>query len=377
MNKILNFLFGFAAFLTAFVVDSKTTYTGDIISGHKVITILDIDDIPDNSFTKLWLRTTQSSIGQYFHVPILVAKGSEQGNRLLLNSGIHGDESNGIRTVQRVLKDIDLSILKGVVVGIPGSNVNGMYNNRREFVNNFETDILTDLNRQFPGNMNNRLAAQKYVRMLWDGVFANNSFTAGVDMHTDTTDNELPNFVYADFTIPYVFRMTELTGADIVKIDLGAGTLGAIENILDYAGIPAITLELGKSKVWQKDQIQRGYDYVFRQMADLGMYPPTEDQANIKAYEEYKSKTFYGNEYSSSGSTNGGYVELHVKNLDVVTNTTKAATVYNVFGDVIEEIYPSFDGIITSVNHYPLNEPGVDIILTIHNSTNPECINGC
>ncbi|OMJ12959.1 hypothetical protein AYI69_g9194 [Smittium culicis] len=333
MVRISSTFCALASFIAYSIVSAETVYTGDIISGHKVVTRLDIDDIPENSLTKLWLRTTHTNVGQRLHVPLLIAKGC--------------------------------------------SNVNGMYNNRREYVNRYEGDILTDMNREFPGKITNRLASQKFVSMIWDGVFSNNSFTAAVDMHTDTSDNELPNFVFADLTIPYVYRMTELTGADVIKIDLGSGTLGAIENILDYDGVPSITLELGKSKSWQKDQIQRGYDYVFRQMADLKMYPPTEDPFVIKAYEEYKAKSYYGNEYDSTGSTNGGFVELHVKNLDIVTTKTKAATVYNVFGDVMEIIYPKFDGVITSFNHYPLNEPGVDIILTIHNSTDPACVNGC
>ncbi|OMJ09999.1 hypothetical protein AYI70_g10597, partial [Smittium culicis] len=82
-------------------VFSETVYTGDVISGHKVISKLDISDLPSNSLTKLWLRMTKSHVGQHLHVPILVAKGASDGKRIVFNSGIHGDELNGIRVVQR------------------------------------------------------------------------------------------------------------------------------------------------------------------------------------------------------------------------------------------------------------------------------------
>ncbi|PVV00041.1 hypothetical protein BB559_000176 [Furculomyces boomerangus] len=374
MVKIVSIL---SAALFATLANAATVYTGDILSGHKVISNLDVTDIPANAVTKLWLRMTKDLVGQSYHVPIIVARGPTDGNRLLLNSGLHGDELNGIRVVQRFFADIDVSKLKGVVVGVPGANINGMYEGQRSYVNKYDTGSLTNLNREFPGNITNRAAGKKFAATLWSGIYGNNNFTAGVDYHTQSSTTKFPNFVYADLTIPYVYRMTELTGADIVKVDVGSGTLGALENVLDEFGTPAITYELGNPKLWEKDQIQRGYDYAFRQMTDLNMYPATTDAAKIATYEAQRKKIYYGNEFQSTYSTQGGFVELYVKVLDQVKKDQLAGRLFNVWGDKVEDYYPKFDGIVLSVGNNPLHEPGASIVNTIHNSTDPKCINGC
>ncbi|PVU85086.1 hypothetical protein BB561_006985 [Smittium simulii] len=211
-------------------VSAKTEYTGDIINGHKVISKLDVSDFPLNSLTKLWLQMPRQVNGQAYHVPIIVAKGKQDGNRFLMNSGLHGDELNGIRVVQKVLHDIDLSKLKGVVVGVPGANVNGMYESTRWFTNKEDSGSHVNLNREMPGEPNKGSFGQRYAAHLWSSVYGSNNFTVVCDFHTTSTSGTFPNFVYADLTVPYVYRITELTGADIVKIDLGVTALGSVES---------------------------------------------------------------------------------------------------------------------------------------------------
>ncbi|PWA01188.1 hypothetical protein BB558_002724 [Smittium angustum] len=373
MVKIVSIL---SSALFATLANAATVYTGDILAGHKVITDLDPSDFPSNSVTKLWLRMPKTITGQPRHVPVIIAKGNSPGNSLMLNSGLHGDELNGIRVVQRVFKDIDTSKLKGTVVGVSGANVDGMENKIREYTNKYDSGILTDLNRQFPGNITNRSAAQKYAATLWASIY-NKNYTAGVDFHTDTTGDALPNYVYADLTIPYVYRMTELTGASVIKIDLGSGTLGALENIWDRFGTPAITYELGSANVWQKDQIQRGYDYVFRQLADLEMYPPTTDTTKIATYEAQRKVMYYGTEEKYGASPTGGFTEYYAKLLDKVVVNQTLATLFNVFGDKVMDFKSEIDGVVDAIGLSPLTQPGTYIFSVIHNSTDPACANGC
>ncbi|PVU92034.1 hypothetical protein BB559_003863 [Furculomyces boomerangus] len=374
MVKIVSIL---SAALFATLANAATVYTGDILSGHKVISNLDVTDIPANAVTKLWLRVTKDVVGQSYHVPIIVARGPTDGNRLLLNSALHGEELNGIRVVQRFFADIDVSKLKGVVVGVPGSNINGMYEGQRYYLNKYDSGSLTNLNREFPGNITNRAAGKKFAATLWSGIYGNNNYTAGVDYHTQSLTTQFPNFVYADLRVPYVYRMTELTGADIIKVDTGESAVGSLEIVLDQFGIPAITYELGAPKRWQKDQIQRGYDFAFRLMTDLNMYPATTDTEKIATYEAQKKKSYYGNEFVSTYSTQGGYVELYTKVNDRVTKDQLVGRLFNVWGDKVEDYYPKFDGVILSIGDNPLHEPGAQIVETIHNSTDPACFNGC
>ncbi|OLY85069.1 N-alpha-acetyl-L-2,4-diaminobutyric acid deacetylase [Smittium mucronatum] len=359
-------------------VCSQTVYTGDILSGHKVISRLDVDDLPYNSYTKLWLRMTLNQIGQSYHVPIIVAKGHCDGKRLLLSTGIHGDELNGIRVVQRVLKDIDTSTLQGVVVGIPQSNVNAMYAGRREFVSHFETGVLTNINRRFPGNSTARLAPDRYVSILWNNVHNVNNFDSVVDFHTQTSNYKFPNFVYADFRVPYVQTMAELTGADVIKIDDGSSALGSVEVVNDASGRPSITYELGSPLLWQKDQIQRAYDYTFRLMANLTMYPANSDSGVVSEFEAYRSKSFYGNAFDFTNINTGGFVERYVDLLDVVHKGQVVGAIFNVFGDKLKDLTNSVDGVVTSIGTSPLLSASDYIINTIYFSNDTKCqYGGC
>ncbi|OMJ18954.1 hypothetical protein AYI70_g5030 [Smittium culicis] len=369
-----------ATFVCALKATIATDYTGDIINGHKVVTRVDVGDFPCGTKTKLWLQANKYKIGQSYYVPVIVARGcncSDTENRFLMSTGIHGDEFNGIRVVHRVLNDIDLEKLSGSVVGVPGVNVNALYEHTRGYYNSYNGGTFTNVNRQFPGNVSNIVAGEKFSAMIWDGVFAKNNYTAAVDFHTQSTSGSFVNYVYADLTIPYVRRMCDLTGADAIKIDKGDGTLGALENVLDAFGTPSITYELGSPLSWQKDQIQRGYDYVFRQLADINMYPPTTDPEAIATYKKQLANIFYGTETVGSSTTTGGFLEIDLKLNDRVVNGTKIGTLYNVFGEKIEEYHSEIDGLLYSLSTHPLREIGAGVFAAIHNSTDPECADGC
>lgn len=54
-------------------------------------------------------------------------RGAKDGPRLLLNSAIHGDENNGIRVVQKIMRGLNPATLTGTVLGVPGLNQVRMY----------------------------------------------------------------------------------------------------------------------------------------------------------------------------------------------------------------------------------------------------------
>jgi predicted deacylase len=48
--------------------------------------------------------------------------GVNDGPKLLLNSGIHGDELNGVRVIQKVMGGLSVGNLSGTVLAVPGLN---------------------------------------------------------------------------------------------------------------------------------------------------------------------------------------------------------------------------------------------------------------
>jgi predicted deacylase len=64
--------------------------------------------------------------GEFWYVPVIVAKGSNAGKRVLLVRVAHGDELNSMAAVQQIFAKLDASTLSGSVIGILGPNRPGL-----------------------------------------------------------------------------------------------------------------------------------------------------------------------------------------------------------------------------------------------------------
>lgn len=87
-------------------------------------------------------------------VQVIVQKAEKPGPTLLVISGIHGDEVNGIEINRRLLFEKRLKPLLGTVIQIPIANVMAFINLDRKFSDG------RDLNRCFPGSAKGSLANQ-------------------------------------------------------------------------------------------------------------------------------------------------------------------------------------------------------------------------
>lgn len=92
---------------------AETIFTGDVLHGIQVISHLSLSSVPPNGVTRYYLRTPAVNGGLDIHLPIWVARGPpdtlQTGKTLSLSSGVHGDEHNSIRVVQRILKELEAS----------------------------------------------------------------------------------------------------------------------------------------------------------------------------------------------------------------------------------------------------------------------------
>src|SRR5215469_7515187 len=68
-----------------------TVYTGDVIDGKKVISALNVSDLEPGKHL-FYFQGVEMPTGQYWYVSVIVAKGPKPGKRILLTSGVHGDE---------------------------------------------------------------------------------------------------------------------------------------------------------------------------------------------------------------------------------------------------------------------------------------------
>jgi predicted deacylase len=355
---------------------AKTIFTGDRIDGDDVITKLDISDVPTNSITRYRFRAAEAQGPFYYDLPIFVARGSADslhtGRKLSLSSTVHGDELSGIRVVQRVFADLKSEVeggkFNGTVIGLPVVNPNGVMHNQRNFYSSSENGMLTNLNRVFPGEDPEDDAAlpEGYAWAVWNELWGNTTnVDIAVDMHTLTIASDGPMWAYADYRLPGVQRLAELTEADIIKVD--PGEPGSIETTWVEHKIPAITLELGGPKVWKPEYIQRGYDFVFRLMDDLAMLPGTYSGGGGHITPDL-SKTYVGNNRVDVACTRAGFAEYLVGYLDDVKKGQEVVRIYNTFGDVIERVMSPETAKVLEIRTDPAVEQGSVVIVLVNRS---------
>ena len=77
----------------------------------EIIKELKISDVPKGAITRYWLQIVSDGMGVPIQVPVIVARGNEDGKILGLTAAVHGNELNGIPATGD--KFLQRDILKG------------------------------------------------------------------------------------------------------------------------------------------------------------------------------------------------------------------------------------------------------------------------
>lgn len=342
----------------------------DAINGIPIIEKLDLDALPRGHIYRFWFKAVDNSIGQAWHVPVIVNRGAKDGPRLLLNSGTHGDELNGIRVVQRVALSVDPAKLSGTIIGIPGLNTTGLLAANRNFILSRDGGYTSDLNRLMPGTENEGDVAARFVGRVWNKVWKGNADYV-IDLHTQSRGTAYPVFVWVDPRNEKARMIAETLAPDIIKYD--PGEKGTAETEFIKQNIPAVTFELGRPNIWQADLINRGVDGLHRVLMKLQMVsePPVPPAPIAQV------TPFLGNESTTLRAKTGGFVELYVGLLDEVQEGQLLARQMNAFGDVVADYKAPHAGKVLSIGDEPVREPGSTIVRLIRWNPSESCKLGC
>ena len=351
------------------VASAKTIYNGDKIDGVPVITKLDVSDLANGKTYRFMFKGADMNIGQSWYVPLIVIKGAHQGPKLLLNTGIHGDELNGSKAVQTIMSNLDPKQLSGTVVGVLQASPNSLSHITRVWHIANDGGYTEDMNRLFPGKENGN-AAQVQAYKLFNNLYLGNADMA-IDLHTQSTDTTYPLFIYADYRLPAIQHLAELIPADQIKIDTGDSDAGALENALDKNNIPAITLEIGQGRIYQQDLINKAVQGINNVMIDAKMIKGTLGATAIS------SGTYIANDMVSVKAAVGGYADVLVKIGDTVQEGQKIAVQRNPFGDVIKEYTAPKTGKVLSIGTGATREPGGLLVRILFQNSDPKCKFGC
>jgi predicted deacylase len=349
-------------------VSAATVLTGDRLDGVPVIERLDVSDAPLGQITRYYFRVTNQASGQGWYVPVLVARGAKPGKKLLLTAAIHGDELNGIDVIHQLFAGLDPARMSGNVVAIPGLNAPGLLNASRNFTPSHGGGGQ-NLNREMPDVRSSEAPGDSvgalYAGRLWSQLFIGNA-DAAIDLHTQSTGTVYPVYVFAETAAAR--RMADLIRPDVIKMD--AGIKGSVENMLNAAGVPAVTLELGAPLVFDREMVRRGLRGVRNVMIDMGITPGSPDLSG--------PEPFLGNRSVDVTASRGGYARILVALGDRVKAGQPVATISDPFGRIIARETAPMDGQVTALATAPTREVGSMLVRILAWSDEEVCkANSC
>ena len=335
-----------------------TVYTGDIVMGKKVVSTLDIDDLPPGQVHKLYFQGVQTPTGQHWLVSVMVVKGARPGKRFTLTSGVHGDEMSSIRAVQMVMEALDPATMSGSVMAVFDIASPALEGMQRRWPDQGRGIGLVDMNREWPGNENGPGAAARQAGLLFNRLLRPNS-DFNIDFHTGTTGLDAEAFNIGDRSLPEVKAMTDLFPVPLIWDN--AAYDGILTNAFVAAGIPSFTPEIGVARRLDNAWIPAFVEGTMNCLKHYGIVPGAIGRTAADA------GVVIGNSAFPVLSTHGGFLDTLVKLHDKVVAGQKVAVQRNAFGEVVAEYASGVDGTVGGVRSDVSTEPGIVFMFILFN----------
>ncbi|ACK52319.1 Succinylglutamate desuccinylase/aspartoacylase [Methylocella silvestris BL2] len=341
---------------------SATVYTGDTIQGKKVVSALDVNDLEPGRKHLLYFQGVQMPTGQYWYVSVTVAKGAKPGKRVVLVSGVHGDELSSVHTVQTVMNQLDPAQMSGTVMAVTDVSRPAMEGMQRRWPNSGRGADLIDMNREWPGNENGATAPSRHAGLLFNRLLRPNA-DAAIDFHTGTTGFDVTAFNIAGMDVPEIRAMAELY--PVGQIFDNHVYPGVLHNAFVDVGIPSFTPEIGAARVLNLEMISLFVEGTMNVLKHHGILVGPMGRTGKDV------GVFIGNSALPILATKGGIVEHLVKLNAKVEAGQKVAIQRNSFGELVAEYTSSVAGEITGLRSDAMSEPGDPLAFILFHKATP------
>jgi hypothetical protein len=337
---------------------SGTVFTGDTIQGKRVVSALDVNDLEPGQKHRLYFQGVQMATGQHWYVSVTVAKGARPGKRIVLVSGVHGDEMSSIHTVQTVMNQLDPSVMSGTVMAVTDVARPALEGMQRRWPNAGRGVDLIDMNREWPGNERGATATSRHAGLLFNRLLRPNA-DAAIDFHTGTTGFSVSAFNIAPMDEPEIRAMVELY--PVGQVFNNRIYPGVLPNALIDVGIPAFTTEIGAARVLDIEMISLFVEGTMNVLKHHGILAGPLGRTGKDV------SVFIGNSALPILATHGGLVEHLVKLNDKVAAGQKVAVQRNSFGEVVAEYSSSVAGEVAGLRSDAMSEPGNPLAFILFN----------
>lgn len=304
---------------------------------------LKISSLRRGKVHRLHIQISDNSLGVPWKVPLVIIRGAEKGPTLGLTAALHGNELNGISTIFKLIDEIDPQKLRGTLVLVPVSNIPGYLMNQRYFSDN------VDLNRIMPGKSSGS-TSHIYAHFFIKKIVS--QFDYLLDLHTASHGRVNSLYIRADIETEETRTLAFLQNPQIIvkKYD-EEGTLRAWAN---ENGIPAITIEIGNPNAFQHSLIDETLEGILNTLRYFQMIDGEVKDMLGDAILCDNSYWIY--------STKGGIIDVFPQLTDKVVKGQTIAKVYDVFGQVREEVKADRSGVVIGKNIRPNCDAGTRVL---------------
>ncbi|HMQ46561.1 MAG TPA: succinylglutamate desuccinylase/aspartoacylase family protein [Saprospiraceae bacterium] len=309
----------------------------------RVIKKLEVEEVEKGQVSKFFLHIISDGMGLPVYVPIMVARGVQDGPILGLTAAVHGNELNGVSVIQRLFRDIDPLALRGTIVGVPVVNIPGFLQMQRPFNDG------NDLNRIMPGREDGN-SAEVYAHRLVTKILY--QFDYLIDLHTASFGRINSYYVRANLNDPDVYELAQIQNAQIL-LHSPAPDATVRGNLTEY-GVKSLTLEVGDPNRFQRGLIRSGLVGLHNTIIQLGM-----EDGQIENPEQ---KPIVCDHSYWIFSKKGGILQVLPEVTELVSKGQVIAIIRNIFGEVIQEIEAPEDGVVIGKHVQPVAQTGTRIL---------------
>jgi uncharacterized protein len=340
---------------------SATIYTGDTIQGKKVVSALDVNDLEPGHKHLLYFQGVENRTAL---VRVRDGRqGAKPGKRVVLVSGVHGDEMSSIHTVQTVMNRLDPAQMSGTVLAVTDVVRPAIEGMQRRWPNFGRGNDLIDMNREWPGNENGVTATSRHAGLLFNRLLRPNA-DAAVDFHTGTTGFDVTAFNIAGMDVPEIKAIVELY--PVGQIFDNHVYPGVLHNTFVDVGIPSFCAEVGAARVLNLELISLFVEGTMNVLKHHGILAGPMGRTGKDV------GVFTGNSAFPILATQGGLVEHLVKLNDKVEAGQKVAIQRNSFGEVVAEYTSSVAGEVTGQRSDAVSEPGNPLVFILFQKATPD-----
>lgn len=275
-------------------------------------------------------------------IPVFVFRSSKPGPCILFCAGMHGEETNGIEIIRKIITREELKKLNcGSIIAIPVINsVSFLFGSR-------DLPDGRDLNRCFPGNKNGSLGSRIAYDMMRQIIPL---VDFGVDFHTGGAKINNSPQIRCVFEFEDNVKLAEKFSAPII-IDSGYRE-GTFRKEAAKKNKPILVYEGGESMRFDYRAINEGVNGCLRLMKSFGMIDleiPNNPAVKIKKDTWIRASV-------------SGLFHMNAMNGAYVSQDDLLGVICNPFGEIEHKVLATNDGYIVGINNQPVVNQGDALI---------------